>query len=57
MPGWVPVTVGIAVVVIVVVAVIVSSLRSGSPARRIGGGILPHRYDSTAQAVQPGRGV
>ena len=57
MPGWVPVTVGIAVVVIVVVAVIVSSLRSGSPARWTGGGILPHRHDNTAQAVQPGRGV
>ena len=57
MPGWVPVTVGIAVVVIVVVAVIVSSLRSGSPARWTGGGILPHRHENTAQAVQPGRGV
>ena len=57
MPGWVPVTVGIEVVDLVVVAVIVSSLRSGSPARWTGGGILPHRHDNTAQAVQPGRGV
>ncbi|MSS44955.1 D-alanyl-D-alanine carboxypeptidase/D-alanyl-D-alanine-endopeptidase [Cutibacterium sp. WCA-380-WT-3A] len=56
-PAWVPITVGVAVTVIVVLAIVMTSLRGGSPADLVHEELFPDRADSSAQTVQPGRGV